>query len=73
MNKISKSLALVSLMGFIYACNLGPDPAYLDEINAYHVQMNKEFADSATSPLTPEGLAGFHSLEFFPVDDKYCI
>lgn len=32
-----------------------------------------KYADSASSPLTKEGLAYFHELDFFPVDGKYRI
>ena len=61
-------LLLISVLG---ACNYGPDPEYLNEINAYRADLNKEFADTATSPLTPEGLAHFNGLDFFPVNEKY--
>lgn len=67
-NLILKGLLFITLLG---ACSYGPDPSYLNEINAYRANLNREFADTTTSPLTPEGLAIFKGLDFFPVDEMY--
>ncbi len=39
----------------------------------FRAAMNAEFADSATTPLTQEGLRNFHGLNFFPVKATYCV
>ncbi|HNZ42737.1 MAG TPA: DUF1684 domain-containing protein [Bacteroidales bacterium] len=39
----------------------------------FRAAMNKEFADSSTTPLTREGLKNFDGLSFFPVNAKYCV
>lgn len=36
-------------------------------------KLNAEYADAKTSPLTKADLKTFKSLEFFPVDLKYCV
>jgi len=36
-------------------------------------KLNAEYADPKTSPLTKADLKTFKSLEFFPVDLKYCV
>ena len=36
-------------------------------------KLNAEYADSKTSPLTKEDLKVFISLDFYPVDMKYCV
>lgn len=70
----TKNFILSGILLFLLtACNYGPDPAYLNEINAYRAEQNREFSDTASSPLTPEGLSHFASLEFYPVDHKYCV
>jgi uncharacterized protein len=33
--------------------------------------MNKEFADTAQTPLTKEGLAGFKVVDFFPINPRF--
>ncbi|NPA69061.1 MAG: DUF1684 domain-containing protein [Chlorobi bacterium] len=44
---------------------------YRHEIKVFQEELNKEYADSATSPLTPEDLATFKSLDFYPIKEKY--
>lgn len=39
----------------------------------YQEQLNKEFADSISSPLTKEDLVQFKGLDFFPISDKYIV
>jgi hypothetical protein len=41
------------------------------DIQAHQAELNQEFADSARSPLSPEDLAGFKGLPFFPIDAHY--
>lgn len=39
----------------------------------YQQNLNKEFADSASSPLAAEDLKVFKSLDFYPIDAKYIV
>lgn len=46
---------------------------YTASIRNFHYEMNKEFSDKRTSPLTEQGLKKFESLDFFPIDSLYRI
>lgn len=39
----------------------------------YQQNLNKEFADSTSSPLAEEDLKVFKSLDFYPIDNKYIV
>lgn len=39
----------------------------------YQQELNREYADKKTSPLTAADLAQFKTLDFFAVDSKYCV
>lgn len=39
----------------------------------YQQKLNKEFADSISSPLTQEDLKVFKTLDFYPIDNKYIV
>ncbi len=40
---------------------------------AWRAEQNKEFADSATSPLTAKARASFDSLSYFPISEEYAV
>lgn len=44
---------------------------HFEEIRAWQEQLNEEFADSATSPLTDEDRENFEGLDFFSIDSNY--
>ena len=46
---------------------------YFTKIQEYQSEMNREFADSTSSPLTKQDLLKFKQLSFFPVDSMYCV
>jgi uncharacterized protein (DUF1684 family) len=68
-------LSFVAVLSFFIlgSCTPKPDPAHIKEIQDYRVEMNSDYADSSSSPLTKEGLAHFNGLEFFDIDQKYRI
>jgi uncharacterized protein (DUF1684 family) len=69
-NIVIRVLAVI----MIAASCTGPlDEAYIESMGIYRAGLNEEFADSARSPLTTEGLAHFEGLEFFPADPDYFI
>ncbi|MEN8224526.1 MAG: DUF1684 domain-containing protein [Bacteroidota bacterium] len=69
--QISGTAVIVLLM--MNACTPSTDPVYIGEIQNYRAEMNHEFSDSATSPLTKEGFRHFQELDFFAIDAKYCV
>ncbi len=46
---------------------------YLKDIQAYQQEMNKEFLNEESSPLTKEDLAHFSQLNFYPINQNYCV
>ena len=47
------------------------DGNYINEIKQWQAELNKEFADSAESPLSEQDRLRFHSLDFYPIDIRY--
>jgi len=43
----------------------------MEDNRNFRITMNKEFADTAETPLTKEGLKSFKEISFFPVKVKY--
>lgn len=46
---------------------------YQISIEKHQEDLNKHYADSLESPLRPEDLKTFKSLNFFPIDEKYSV
>lgn len=44
-----------------------------DKSRAYQNELNKEYANKKTSPLTLNDLQDFKELDFFKVDSRYCV
>lgn len=55
------------------ACINSSDQAYIESMEVFRVEINQEFADSSSSPLTKEGLMHFEGLDFFPADPGYVV
>lgn len=58
-------------LGILNACSEPENSSYITEISQFRAEINTEFADTASSPLTEEGLTHFDGLAFFPPDEKY--
>lgn len=69
--KIRNSLLILSIAAIIASCAGSVDESYVESIDIHRTEINKEFADSAHSPLTPEGLAHFEGLNFYPANPEY--
>ncbi len=70
----TKSFFPIAFMIFmIISCSSPIDEAYNESIEIHRIEINKEFADSATSPLTKEGLEHFEGLDFYPADKDYLV
>ena len=52
---------------------LTTDKQFVNNIKEFQTELNKEFADTAHSPLTKADLLSFRRLDFFPIDLKYCV
>ena len=65
-----KTVLALLLLCLLAGC--GPkEMTPLDEAMAFQAELNEQFADPEESPLTPEELATFEKLEFFPVDSSF--
>ncbi len=71
--KIKTYSILLLLALLISSCKDPLEEAYLESMEIYRAGINREFADSATSPLTGEGLMQFRGLDFFPVSKEYMV
>lgn len=69
--KIRSTLLILSIATIMCSCVEPVDESYIESIALHRTEINKEFADSAHSPLTPEGLAHFEGLDFYPAGPDY--
>lgn len=49
------------------------DSVWYNSVIAWQQEMNREYADSATSPLTPEDRAEFKGLPFYAPNADFCV
>jgi uncharacterized protein (DUF1684 family) len=42
-------------------------------VEKYHKDLNMEYADAKTSPLTPKDLSVFKTLDFYPANEKFFV
>lgn len=45
----------------------------IDAAKKFQIELNQSFADSLKSPLTANDLMQFKSLDFYSIDQKYCV
>lgn len=63
---------LFSLCVIFFTVSCGHENTeYETEIRSFQYELNREYADATTSPLTEEGLKSFKSLDFFDIDKNY--
>ena len=70
---IKNTLFLGLLVLFVVSCKQEKEATYLTEAKKFQYNMNIEFADKQTSPLTDEDFAKFSSLDFYPIQKKYSV
>ena len=65
----------ILLFIFLVQCSFGFCQEKFDTAAAkkYQQELNKEYADSKTSPLEAGDLAAFKSLDFYPINEKYFV
>ena len=71
--KTNTILSFFAIILILLSCEGPLDKGYAESMEIYRTEINQEFADSASSPLTKEGLAHFSGLDFFPADLDYFI
>lgn len=67
------SIGVIGLSLILNSCSQEQNSAYIQDIEQFRENINQEFADSSSSPLSSEGMVHFDGLDFFPPDEKYCI
>jgi len=68
-----KYLGSIIVLLLIVSFNSDNLAEYKQEIQAWQKNLDKEFADSSESCLPAEDRAGFHGLDYYPIDYKYHI
>ncbi len=68
---MKKLLVLVLLVqfGFGYA----QEQFSLAAVEKFQTELNAEYADAKTSPLLPEDFKKFHTLEYYPANEKFYV
>ena len=67
------SLLLFSMLGCSLVHAQKTDTVWIREVLSWQADMNKEFADSLQSPLTPEDRLNFKSINFFQINSDYLV
>lgn len=63
------SLVFLSVMYFGFS----QEKFDVASIKKFQTELNAEYADAKTSPLTGEDLASFKSLDFYPINEKFFV
>lgn len=73
----NRSLSLIATIFFVFIAFNGitqsDSSAWLNDVLTFQSELNKEFADSATSPLLPDDLKTFTHLDFFSINAEFRI
>lgn len=69
MNLQVKYISILYLLSFIITSPILAQD-YKQSIILFQEELNREFSDSASSPLNKEDLKTFDSLKFYPINDK---
>ncbi|MHB1146225.1 MAG: DUF1684 domain-containing protein [Lutibacter sp.] len=67
-----KHILSILICFLIFSCEK-KESTHDAKIKLFQYELNREFTDATTSPLTPEDLKTFKALEFFDIDEKYNI
>jgi len=66
-----KTGVFLLLIMLFFSCKQEKEAEYLSAAKNFQYNMNIEFADKQSSPLTDADFAKFSSLQFFPIQKKY--
>lgn len=64
-------LTFVSLA--VVTFGFGQEKFDVDAVKKFQTNLNIEFADVKTSPLTPEDVKEFKAVEFYPINEKFFV
>ena len=68
---MKKLFVLVLLIQFGFG--FSQEQFSLAAVEKFQNELNAEYADAKTSPLLPEDLKTFHSLEYYPANEKFFV
>jgi uncharacterized protein (DUF1684 family) len=68
---MEKSIALLFLA--LFNSGLAQEKFDIAAVEKFQKDLNTEYADAKTSPLTAEDLAVFKTLDFFPINEKFYV
>jgi uncharacterized protein len=63
------TLVFLSVLNF----GFGQEKFNVAKVETFQKELNAEYADAKTSPLTVEDLASFKSLDFYPISEKFFV
>jgi uncharacterized protein (DUF1684 family) len=65
----------IQTLVFLMLLNFGFDQEKFDSasVEKFQKELNTEYADAKTSPLTAEDLAVFKTLDFYPINEKFFV
>lgn len=70
------AIMLIMYQGLAFSGNIYAQTSksqVIDDNIAFRKKMNDEFRDTASTPLTKEGLKVFKEIDFYPINTKYCV
>ena len=67
--KTISTLAFLMLLNF----GFGQDKFDMAAVEKFQKELNTEYADAKTSPLTAEDLVVFKTLDFYPINEKFFV
>jgi uncharacterized protein (DUF1684 family) len=62
---------LILIFSFSFTKNNTEESLYINEIKKFQKEMNEEFKNPKTSPLTDEDIKIFKKLDFYPIDSNF--
>ncbi|PLW94346.1 MAG: hypothetical protein C0592_03045 [Marinilabiliales bacterium] len=63
----------LTILFLLFATSISAQTTWLQSILDWQAEMNREFADTADSPLDEADLQHFEGLDFFAPDSAYCV
>ena len=67
--KTIQTLVFLMLLNF----GFGQEKFDVAAVEKFQKELDSEYADAKTSPLTPEDLAVFKTLDFYPISEKFFV
>ena len=68
-----KTNYFINLLLMIMICSCQDQKRYYDNLTDFQIQLNANYRDASTSPLTNKDLKNFKGLDFFSFDSSYVV